>query len=76
MSALFAFFIISADFIVLDSIHLGSYVNGVAFRNSAVWADENYADYIYKIDPNTMQIITSFYYSGGLDGLGFDGTYL
>ncbi|MEO0262859.1 MAG: T9SS type A sorting domain-containing protein [candidate division WOR-3 bacterium] len=68
--------LLSFDLIVLDSIDLGNYVNGISFGNGKVWADENYVDYIYKIDPNTMQIIGSFYYSGGLDGLAFDGTYL
>lgn len=76
MNALLVLFLLRADFIVLDSIHLGYYVNGVAFGNGKVWADENSNDYIYKINPSTMQIIGSFYYPGGLDGLGFDGIYL
>jgi len=68
--------ILSFNLVVIDSIDLGNYVNGISFGNGIVWADENGNDYIYKINPNNLQIIGSIYYAGGLDGLAFDGNYL
>ncbi len=64
------------SFTIVDSVNIGGYANGVAFGNNYVWACENSSDFIFKIDPDNMQIVSSFYYSGGLDGLAHDGEYL
>jgi hypothetical protein len=63
-------------FTIVDSVDIGNFANGVAFGNGYVWACENQSDNIYKIDPGSMAIVASFYYSGGLDGLCHDGEYL
>ena len=61
---------------IVDSVDIGDYANGVAFCNKSVYATENGADRIYKIDLENMNVISYFTYQGGLDGLGSDGEYL
>lgn len=64
------------SFTIVDSVDIGNFANGVAFGNGYVWACDNGSDVIFKIDPVSMSIVTSFPYSGGLDGLCHDGEFL
>lgn len=64
------------NYTIIDSVDVGNYANGVAFGSGYVWAIDNGVDDIFKIDPNTMSIISTKSYPGGLDGLGYDGEYL
>jgi len=64
------------SFTIVDSVDIGNFANGVAFGNGYVWACDNGSDNIYKIDPASMAIVSSFSYAGGLDGLCHDGEYL
>ena len=64
------------SFTIVDSVDIGDYANGVAFGNDYVWACDNGTDSIFKIDPDNMQIVSSFRYGGGLTGLAHDGEYL
>ena len=61
---------------IIDSVDVGDFANGVAFLNKCLYVTENGSDQIYKINSDDMTIITSYSYSGGLDGLGSDGENL
>ena len=76
MGIISVMFFCVVSFTIVDSVNIGAYANGVAFGNDYVWACDNGSDYIFKIDPDNMQITSSFYYYGGLDGLAHDGEYL
>jgi hypothetical protein len=73
---LFIFASFLVNYTIIDSVDVGNYANGVAFGSGYVWAIDNGVDDIFKIDPNTMNIISTKSYPGGLDGLGYDGEYL
>jgi hypothetical protein len=72
----FLFLSLCSQFTIIDSVDIGDYANGVAYGSGFVWAVDNGVDRVFKIDPATMNIVSSFPYPGGLDGLGYDGEYL